>query len=43
MLSDTTWEIVYENSEHLLEYFESECLLEAAFNMLKWCKENNYI
>ena len=35
-------EFIYE-TDYTKESFTCKSLLEASFNMLKWCKQNNYI
>lgn len=37
------WCVLYENPDEVLYRSDSENPLESAFNMLKWCKQNNYI
>ena len=37
------WCVLYENPDEVFYRSNGENPLEAAFNMLKWCKQNNYI
>lgn len=37
------WCVLYENPDEIFYKSEGENPLEAAFNILKWCKQNNYI
>lgn len=42
-LRDGGWYIRYSRMECDEKSTDGKTLLEAAFNMLKWCKQNNYI
>ena len=42
-LRDGGWYIKYNRMECDEKSTDGKTLLQAAFNMLKWCKQNNYI